>query len=49
VPALLGLSYDAGMEVELRISASHAYDTSPERGRSWLAEKFAGRDPEMKS
>jgi signal transduction histidine kinase len=40
---------DTGTEVELRIPASRAYETSPARGRSWLAEKFSGKDTVTKS
>jgi ligand-binding sensor domain-containing protein/signal transduction histidine kinase len=40
---------DSGTEVELSIAASRAYETSPARRRSWLAEKFSGKDTEMKS
>jgi ligand-binding sensor domain-containing protein/signal transduction histidine kinase len=40
---------DSGTEVELRIPASRAYETSPAPRRSWLAEKFAGKDTEAKS
>jgi signal transduction histidine kinase/ligand-binding sensor domain-containing protein len=40
---------DSGTEVELRIPSSRAYETSPVRRRSWLAEKFSGRDTEIKS
>jgi ligand-binding sensor domain-containing protein/signal transduction histidine kinase len=40
---------DSGTEVELSIPASLAYQTSPARRRSWLAEKFSGRDTEIKS
>jgi ligand-binding sensor domain-containing protein/signal transduction histidine kinase len=40
---------DSGTEVELSIPASRAYQTSPARRRSWLAEKFFGKDTEMKS
>jgi signal transduction histidine kinase len=40
---------DSGTEVELSIPASRAYQTSPARRRSWLAEKFSGRDTEIKS
>jgi signal transduction histidine kinase len=40
---------DSGTEVELSIPASLAYETSPARRRSWLAEKFSGKDTEMKS
>jgi hypothetical protein len=40
---------DSGTEVELTIPASHAYKTSPERRRSRLAEKFSGKDMEVKS
>jgi signal transduction histidine kinase/ligand-binding sensor domain-containing protein len=39
---------DSGTEVELRIPASRAYETSPVRRRSWLAEKLSGKDTEMK-
>ncbi len=34
---------DSGTEVELRIPASRAYETSTGRRRSWLAEKLTGR------
>jgi signal transduction histidine kinase len=40
---------DSGTEVELSIPASHAYATSPAPHRSWFAEKFSGKDTEMKS
>ena len=40
---------DSGTEVELRIPASRAYETSLVRRRSWLAEKLSGKDTEMKS
>jgi signal transduction histidine kinase len=40
---------DSGTEVELRIPASHAYETVPARRRSWLAEKFSGTETETKS
>ena len=40
---------DSGTEVELKIPASRAYQTSPARRRSWLAEKLSGKDTEMKS
>jgi ligand-binding sensor domain-containing protein/signal transduction histidine kinase len=40
---------DSGTEVELGIPASRAYETSPARPRSWLTEKFSGKDTEMKS
>jgi len=40
---------DAGTEVEVRIPASRAYEASPVRRRSWLAEKLSGKDTEMKS
>jgi signal transduction histidine kinase len=36
----------SGTEIELNIPASHAYADS---GRSWLAEKFSGKDSETKS
>jgi ligand-binding sensor domain-containing protein/signal transduction histidine kinase len=39
---------DAGTEVELMIPAARAYETSPVRRRSWLAEKLSGQDTEMK-
>jgi hypothetical protein len=40
---------DSGTEVEVRIPASRAYETFLARRRSWLAEKFSGRDTEVKS
>jgi hypothetical protein len=40
---------DSGTEVELEISASRAYEIPPARRRWWLAEKFSGRDTEVKS
>jgi signal transduction histidine kinase len=40
---------DSGTEVELSIPASTAYAASPAPRRSWLAEKFSGKDTEMKS
>ena len=40
---------DAGTEVELRIPASRAYETSSARRRSWLAEKLSGKETERKS
>jgi signal transduction histidine kinase/ligand-binding sensor domain-containing protein len=40
---------DSGTEVELRIPASRAYEIPPARRRWWLAEKFSGRDTEVKS
>ncbi len=40
---------DSGTEVELRIPASRAYEIPPARRRWWLAEKFSGKDTEMKS
>jgi signal transduction histidine kinase len=44
---------DSGTEVELRIPASHAYETVPARRRSRLAEKLAAKisrkETEMKS
>ncbi len=39
---------DAGTEVELKIPASRAYETSTGRRRSWLAEKLSGKETEMK-
>jgi signal transduction histidine kinase len=41
--------HDSGTEVELRIPASRAYESSPGRRRSWLAEKLSGKETEMKS
>jgi signal transduction histidine kinase len=40
---------DSGTEVELRISASRAYERAPGRRRSWLAEKLSGKDTDAKS
>jgi signal transduction histidine kinase/ligand-binding sensor domain-containing protein len=40
---------DSGTEVELRIPASRAYELPAARRRWWLAEKFSGRDTEVKS
>jgi hypothetical protein len=40
---------DSGTEVELSIPASRAYETPPARRRSWLAEKFSGKETEIKS
>jgi len=40
---------DSGTEVELSIPASRAYETSPARWRSRLAEMFSGKDTDMKS
>ncbi len=40
---------NSGTELELRIPASRAYETSPARRRSWLAEKLSGKDTETKS
>jgi signal transduction histidine kinase/ligand-binding sensor domain-containing protein len=34
---------DSGTEVELSIPASHAYEPSPARRRSWLSEKLSGK------
>ena len=39
---------DSGTEVELRVPASRVYETSPARRRSWLAEKFSGKETETK-
>jgi len=39
---------DSGTEVELKIPASRAYEIRPARRRWWLAEKFSGRDTEVK-
>jgi len=41
--------FDSGTEVELNIPAPRAYETSPARRRSWLAQKISGKDKEMKS
>lgn len=41
--------FGSGTEVELSIPASRAYETSPARRRSWLAEKFSGKNTETKS
>ncbi len=40
---------DSGTELELRISASHAYEGSSVPRRSWLANKFSGKDTEIRS
>jgi signal transduction histidine kinase len=40
---------DAGTEVELKIPAWRAYQTSTARRRSWLAEKLSGKETETKS
>ena len=44
---------DSGTELELSVPASHAYEPSSTRRRSWLTEKLSGklsgRDTEMKS
>jgi signal transduction histidine kinase/ligand-binding sensor domain-containing protein len=40
---------DSGTEIELKIPASRAYEMMATRRRSWLAEKFSGKDTEMKS
>jgi len=40
---------DSGTEVELSIPGSRAYETPPARRRSWLAEKFSGKDAARKS
>ncbi len=44
---------DSGTEIELKVPASRAYETSPGRRRSWLAEKLTGKlaekDTEAKS
>jgi len=37
---------ESGTEVELSISASRAYATSPSSRRSWFAEKFFRKDTE---
>jgi signal transduction histidine kinase len=45
-----GGALESGTEVELRIPATHAYGSyrAPRR-RWWLAERFSGKDYEMKS
>jgi signal transduction histidine kinase len=40
---------DSGTEVELRVPASRAYERTPSPRRSWLAEKFPGKETETKS
>ena len=40
---------DSGTELELRIPASHAYEGSSVPRRSWLANKFSGKDTEIRS
>jgi ligand-binding sensor domain-containing protein/signal transduction histidine kinase len=40
---------DSGTEVELTIPASRAYERAPAPRRSWLAEKFPGKETETKS
>jgi signal transduction histidine kinase len=40
---------DSGTEVELTIPASIAYATSPAGLRSWLSEKFSGKETKTKS
>jgi signal transduction histidine kinase len=40
---------DSGTEVELSIPASRAYETSPARWRSRLAEMFSRKDTDIKS
>jgi signal transduction histidine kinase len=40
---------DSGTELELRIPASHAYEGSSVPRRSWLADKFSGKDTEIRS
>jgi len=40
---------DSGTELELRISASHAYEGSSVPRRSCLADKFSGKDTEIRS
>ena len=39
---------DSGTEVELKIPASRAYESSTARRRSWLAEKLSGKETEIK-
>jgi ligand-binding sensor domain-containing protein/signal transduction histidine kinase len=41
--------FGLGTEVELSIPASRAYETSPARRRSWLAEQFSSKNTETKS
>jgi signal transduction histidine kinase len=40
---------DSGTELELSIPASRAYEASKAPHRSWLAEKFSGKETELKS
>jgi len=40
---------NSGTELELKVPASHAYEPSPARRRSWLSEKLFGKDTEMNS
>lgn len=40
---------DSGTELELMIPASHAYEGSSVPRRSWLADKFSGKDTEIRS
>ncbi len=40
---------DSGTELELRIPAPHAYEGSSVPRRSWLANKFSGKDTEIRS
>jgi signal transduction histidine kinase len=40
---------DSGTEVELSVPASNVYQTSGARRRSWLSEKLAAKDVEIKS
>ncbi|MGO9994383.1 MAG: two-component regulator propeller domain-containing protein [Steroidobacteraceae bacterium] len=39
---------ESGTEIELSIPASYAYTASPSSWRSWIAEKFSGREREGK-
>jgi signal transduction histidine kinase len=41
--------FGSGTEVELNIPALRAYETSPARRRSWLADKFSGKGTVTKS
>jgi ligand-binding sensor domain-containing protein/signal transduction histidine kinase len=40
---------NSGTELELKVPASHAYEPSSARRRSWLSEKLFGKDTEMNS
>jgi signal transduction histidine kinase len=40
---------NSGTELELSVPASHVFELSPGRRRSWFSEKLFGKDTEMKS